>query len=83
MKTLDMGSAGPDVAVCQTILTAMWMTDANGKFLELDGQFGIKTRQAVLEFQRKAKNNGMYDGRIDGIFGPKCWAAVGVGAYGG
>lgn len=77
MKTLDQGSHGNDVVVLQTILTALWMTDNGGKFLEIDGIFGRNTRAAVLNFQGIAKTNGLYDGHLDGIFGPKCWKIVG------
>lgn len=77
MKTLDLGSRGNDVVQLQTILNAMWLTDSTLRFTEIDGVYGEKTRQAVIEFQRKAKANGLYSGSIDGIFGPKCWKIVG------
>ena len=77
MKTCRNGDKGTDVAVMQTILAALWMTDYNGMFITPDGEFGSKTRAAVERFQGAAKKNGLYTGEIDGIFGPKCWRAVG------
>lgn len=73
MITVKAGVQHQDVAVCQTILNALWCTDVNGKFLEIDGVCGEKTSAAIIEFQTTAKNNGLYDGAIDGVFGPKCW----------
>lgn len=77
MKIVREGVAGSDVAVCQTILTALWCTDADGKFLKPDGVCGPKTAAAIIEFQSTAKRNGLYDGVVDAEFGPKCWKIVG------
>src|SRR5262245_47492412 len=63
--TLRRGSTGAGVREVQTILIA------NGfKPGPVDGRFGPRTRRAVMEFQ------GAKQLVVDGIVGPKTWAAL-------
>jgi len=59
---LKHGDRGPDVVELQAALGMPTET--------IDGVFGNNTEHAVREFQSA---NHL---RIDGIFGPKCWAAM-------
>lgn len=58
--TIQLGSRGADVRYLQTKLK-----------LTADGIFGVKTKAAVIAFQ---KSKGL---TADGIVGPKTWAALG------
>ena len=46
MKTLKLGSLGPEVKELQLLL------NSHGFPLEIDGQFGNETQKAVKEFQK-------------------------------
>lgn len=62
LRTLKKGSTGADVKYLQQMLK-------DGDYYEgkIDGQFGSKTQEAVLEFQQ------CYELAIDGIVGAKTW----------
>lgn len=62
--TLSQGSKGAKVREMQQLLKNA------GEILDVDGDFGPKTRNAVINFQRKA---GLVP---DGICGPNTWAAL-------
>ena len=71
MNTLKIGSKGKDVIRLQILL--------NGKLkpspkLKADGDFGVKTREAVLKLQKELKLTA------DGIVGKKTWEALGIKA---
>lgn len=57
---IKTGHVGEEVKVLQELLR-----------IKVDGQFGIKTRQAVIAFQKK---NNLH---ADGIVGPVTWNALG------
>ena len=67
VSILRKGSSGDEVEELQVLLNARY-----GAGLEADGDFGTKTEAAVKSFQ---KAHGL---TIDGIVGPKTWAALGV-----
>lgn len=67
MTTLKFGSRGSEVKTLQQKLNEL-----NKAGLSVDSIFGAKTEEAVKAFQ-KAKNLD-----VDGIVGPKTWAALGV-----
>jgi hypothetical protein len=64
---LKEGSAGPDVMAMQKRLVEL------GYGIKVDGQFGAKTRQAVVRFQQDAKLNP------DGVIGRIGWAVLMAG----
>ncbi len=65
MDILRIGSRGPDVEALQLALTrAGYQTGA------IDGVFGGLTQSAVLQFQ---SDHGL---AVDGIVGPRTWAAL-------
>lgn len=64
MKTLRKGDKCEEVKVLQSALNRA------GYNLEVDGSYGGKTRNAVLDFQ------GRYDLECDGVCGPKTWKAL-------
>jgi hypothetical protein len=67
--TLSLGSGGPAVSELQSALNA---AGANPQ-LSVDGQFGPKTRAAVVAFQQA---NGL---AVDGVVGPQTWGKLGSG----
>lgn len=62
--TIKMGSKGDWVKVAQARLVI------NGYNIEVDGDFGPKTKEAVIKFQTS------YGLEKDGIIGPKTWAKL-------
>jgi N-acetyl-anhydromuramyl-L-alanine amidase AmpD len=72
MKTIRRGDIGPDVRRLQEILRMQ----AYANNITVDGIFGQRTEQAVIQYQKK---NGLVP---DGIVGPKTWAALGVNSSG-
>lgn len=66
ISTQKYGSRGDEVRRLQTLL------NKNGYQLSVDGIFGPKTREAVMEFQRRANLS------TDGIAGPQTWKSLGV-----
>jgi peptidoglycan hydrolase-like protein with peptidoglycan-binding domain len=64
--TLKMGSKGSAVKAVQCILKSTGISPT----LAIDGVFGLKTKNAVIAFQ---KSKGLVQ---DGIVGPKTWAAL-------
>lgn len=71
--TLRRGSSGMDVSTMQTYLTALGYHCGDKG---VDGVFGVDTRAAVRAFQKD------YNLKVDGICGPKTWAAL-IAALGG
>ncbi|MBO5065502.1 MAG: peptidoglycan-binding protein [Clostridia bacterium] len=63
-STISYGSSGADVRKLQETLNQY------GYSLDVDGQFGSATRQAVMEYQ---KNNGL---TADGIVGSNTWGSL-------
>jgi peptidoglycan hydrolase-like protein with peptidoglycan-binding domain len=63
--TLISGSSGGAVSELQTRLRAA------GYSVDVDGQFGLQTKAAVIAFQRAKGLDA------DGVVGPKTWAAIG------
>lgn len=69
--TVKLGSKGFDVAVVQLLLN---MKLAPSTKVSVDGDFGPRTRQAAVAFQRRSAL------AADGIVGPKTYAALSNGA---
>lgn len=65
MILLKNGSRGPQVELLQSILNRLGYNSG-----AVDGTFGIRTENAVKRFQNAADLN------VDGIVGPKTWAAL-------
>lgn len=63
-STISYGSSGGDVKKLQETLNQY------GYSLDVDGQFGNATRQAVMDYQ---KNNGL---AVDGIVGSNTWGSL-------
>ena len=63
-STISYGSSGGEVRRLQEALNQC------GYSLEVDGQFGNATRQAVMDYQ---KNNGL---AVDGIVGNNTWGSI-------
>ncbi|MFE4054563.1 peptidoglycan-binding protein [Streptomyces sp. YIM B13518] len=60
--TLAFGSSGSAVSHAQCLLREIW-----GYSITVDGQFGIATHQAVMNFQTVCAPP------VDGIIGTKTW----------
>lgn len=70
LPTLKKGSKGEEVKKLQNHLNRLGFKDRNGKSLQTDGDFGVKTEYALRAFQKKYK---LY---VDGIYGQKSYAAM-------
>jgi peptidoglycan hydrolase-like protein with peptidoglycan-binding domain len=66
--TLQLGSKGDEVRLCQSILVKCGAPGYDYK--EVDGDFGPITEKAVKWFQQQ---KGL---KVDGIVGPKTWAEL-------
>lgn len=67
LSILKKGSKGEQVKTVQRVLRMRGWKDGNGKALEIDGSFGVKTEYAVKSFQ---KGKGV---TVDGVVGEKTW----------
>ncbi|MCL2084765.1 MAG: peptidoglycan-binding protein, partial [Oscillospiraceae bacterium] len=67
---LRAGSSGPDVKLMQTYLNVIRMVYTNIPYVEADGVFGNRTRDAVIAFQREFLLSP------DGIIGPITWPKI-------
>ena len=65
MKQIKKGDKGFEVAVIQELLNTF-----NNNRLIIDGDFGVRTEEAVKNFQIK------YNLEIDGIVGVKTWTKI-------
>lgn len=63
--TLKKGSTGSEVKKLQANLNKLGITDADGKKLKEDGEFGACTYEATKKFQKKYKLT------VDGVYGDK------------
>lgn len=64
--TIQQGSTGDTVRWAQYLLTRITLS-----YTQIDGTFGTVTKAAVEKFQTEKKLS------VDGIVGPKTWAALG------
>src|ERR1700761_2305271 len=64
--TIEEGSTGDTVRWAQYLLTRITLS-----YTQIDGTFGSVTKTAVEKFQTEKKLS------VDGIVGPKTWAALG------
>lgn len=69
-RVLKEGMRGEDVRVLQASLARLGYTDANGRALHTDGEFGPGTRGAVERFQRDHHLGA------DGMAGPETQSAI-------
>jgi len=68
--TSKRGSRGRKVrAVQQRLKDRGWK-------ISVDGKFGPQTDSIIRKYQQEAKDEGYYDGAIDGIVGPLTWQAL-------
>lgn len=70
METLKKGATGNAVVILQHLL------NYRGAQLELDGDFGTQTENAVLQFQEKSFDSNGHALLPDGIVGPATWIAL-------
>ena len=70
LHLLSKGCAGPEVKVVQCILRGYGITDDDNKVIEVDGDYGKSTEQAVKKVQRSF---GWDDSWIDGKVGKYTW----------
>lgn len=70
-RVLKRGEEGKDVETLQGNLNSLGMRDARGQELQVDGNFGNRTEEAVKRFQSRQRL------KIDGKFGEKSTAAMG------
>ncbi len=68
LPTLKQGDSGPAVAVVQRFLVLYGYQDILGA---VDGDFGSKTANAVMQFQRDQNLKVK-----DGVVGPETWRTL-------
>ena len=73
---LRKGSKGTQVKILQRNLNTVKAKDNKGNKLDVDGDFGKLTEQAVKNFQTTAKKKGTYNDDIDGIYGKYTFSAL-------
>lgn len=74
--TIQFGSTGDAVMLAQAILVDLGYLNKGGKnYANVDGDFGLLTKAAVLGFQ-SATRNSAEPLVIDGIVGKNTWAAL-------
>ena len=64
------GSSGPNVVKLQNSLNELSEKYPSIPVLKVDGIFGVKTEEAVLQFQ------GMFNLTTDGVVGRYTWTAI-------
>lgn len=69
--TLRKGDKGEEVLKLQKNLNSLGYKDDDRKVLEEDGDFGPRTEQSLIRFQRSAKTL-----EPDGIYGPKTYTVM-------
>lgn len=71
---LSKGCAGPEVERWQALLVGLKITDDSGALIAVDGDFGTRTKQATVRFQKRLfPEDG---GQWDGVVGSKTWEAA-------
>lgn len=74
LHTLSKGVAGPEVKTLQRILYARGIKGADGRAIDVDGDFGTQTKAATITLQKQLFPNA--PGEWDGIVGAKTWTAM-------
>lgn len=74
-SSLQQGSHGEKVTALQTDLAKLGFTDAHGRALHPDGEFGPGTKAAVEKFQHA------HHMTVDGVAGPKTLNALRIAAH--
>lgn len=74
VNTVKYGSVGAQVKTVQRILSSRGITDNAGAKIEVDGQFGNSTKQAVIKLQKQLFPQNPSE--WDGIVGVKMWSAM-------
>jgi putative chitinase len=64
-QNLEQGDSGPEVHHIQQALDRLGYRDAHGNALAVDGDFGARSREAVIAFQQA---HGLH---VDGVVGPR------------
>ena len=68
-RDLAYGSQGSDVKLLQQTLNKLGIRDNSGNSLDVDGDFGQHTREAVINFQKKYRNKASKTLSADGVVG--------------
>lgn len=69
-QQLEQGDRGPEVRRIQQALDRLGYRDAHGNALAVDGDFGARSREAVISFQQA---HGLH---VDGVVGPRTGDAL-------
>lgn len=72
---LRKGANGADVLILQNALN-VWLSSAQAPILLLDGDFGLKTQKAVMQFQSTHVDNAGRSLLPDGVVGGLTWEAI-------
>lgn len=74
LNLLESGHTGPQVTAVQRLLRAGGITGADGKELDVDGEFGPNTKAAVITVQKKLfpGTSSEWDGEV----GQKTWSGM-------
>lgn len=77
--TVRLGDSGLSVFILQSLLRGLQYTGTDGKPIEIDGNAGTNTVNAINQFQKAQIAYGFdcgTNGKPDGIFGKKCWNRI-------
>lgn len=79
LHELSQGNTGAEVKTLQRILYARGIKDNTNKVIEVDGDFGASTKQAVIKLQKELFPTASSE--WDGVMGDRSWAAALTGLW--
>jgi len=71
---LSKGTSGPEVERWQALLRGLEITDDSGALIAVDGDFGKRTKEATVRFQKRLFPDD--ESMWDGVVGAKTWEAA-------
>lgn len=80
MRRLTVGDKGVDVYFAQRLFDDIAVTNGLKNYLEQDGDFGPKTKTAIIEFQTWYRSKHGPVVPLDGAIGTETWSALGAAA---
>lgn len=79
MRTLQVGDKGSDVFFAQRLFNKFSLAEGFSTFLDPDGDFGNKTKNGIIEFQKWYRDRyGAYSVKPSGVIDNSTWQAMGA-----
>lgn len=76
LATLKEGDKGEQVKMLQALLRGYDCKDDDGKLPAADGDFGKRTKQALIDYQSRHNDSEGNPLKHDGVAGPKVWGSM-------